>query len=52
MRVVVDADADAVGRMLREQLESGARVAGFVGEVESDRDALDEFVRDVVRDES
>jgi len=52
MNVEVGADADAVGRVLRESLDRGERAAGFVGDpdADADADALDEFRRDVIRD--
>ena len=51
-RIIVGPSAEITGRQVRRILDDGGRVAGFVGDFEADHDALDEFVRDVVRDES
>ena len=48
-RLIVAPDAEIVGEQVRRILDDGGRVAGFVGDFDADRDALDEFVRDVVR---
>ena len=50
-RIVVAPAAEIAGRQVRRILDDGGRVAGFVGDLETDHDALDEFVRDVVRDD-
>ena len=49
-RLIVAPDAEIVGRQVRSLLDEGIRVAGFVGDVDADRDALDEFLRDVRAD--
>ena len=46
-RLIVAPDAEIVGRQVRHILDEGIRVAGFVGDFAADRDALDEFLRDV-----
>ncbi len=51
VHVAVGPDADAVGRTVREQLDRGERAAAFVGDPDADRDALEEFLRDVIRDD-
>jgi hypothetical protein len=51
-RIVVAPTSEIVGRQVRQILDDGARVAGFVGDFDADRDSLDEFVADVVRDAS
>jgi hypothetical protein len=51
-RIIVAPSPEITGRQVRGILDDGGRVAGFVGDLEADHDALDEFVRDVVRDES
>jgi hypothetical protein len=51
VRVAVGQDAVAVGRTVREQLDRGERAAAFVGDPDADGDALEEFLRDVVRDD-
>jgi hypothetical protein len=50
MSTVIGPDAEAVGRDLRARLDRDARVAGFVGDPDADRAALEEFLRDVVGD--
>ena len=47
--MIVDSDAGVIGRALRERLDRDERAAAFVGDFDADREALDEFVRDVVR---
>jgi hypothetical protein len=48
-RIIVAPSAEIVGRQVRRILDDGGRAAGFVGDHQADHDALDEFVRDVVR---
>ena len=50
-RLIVAPAAEIVGRQVRVLLDEGCRVKGFVGDFDADRDALDEFVADVVRDD-
>ena len=47
--VVVGADADAVGSLVREVAATGARAAAFVGDLstEADADALSEMLAEV-----
>jgi hypothetical protein len=52
MKPFVGSDAGVIGRIVREQLDRGERAAAFVGDPDADSDALEEFVRDVIRDES
>jgi len=49
-RLIVATSAEIAGRQLRDVLDDGDRGMGFVGDFDADRDALDEFVRDVSRD--
>jgi hypothetical protein len=48
-RIIVASSAEIAGQQVRRILDDGDRVAGFVGDFNADRDALDEFVYDVVR---
>lgn len=47
VEVVVDTDAPRAGASVRDRLDAGERVAGFVGDPGDP--ALAEFVADVVR---
>jgi len=47
-RLIVAAAADIAGAQVRRILDDGGTVAGFVGDFDADRDALDEFFRDVL----
>ena len=49
-RLIVAPAAEIVGRQVRQILDNGGAVAGFVGDLENDEDALDQFVGDVARD--
>ena len=49
--VVVGTGADAVGRAVRELLDRGEATGAFVGDPDADAEALEEFRRDVIRDE-
>jgi hypothetical protein len=51
-RLIVAPAAEIVGRQVRALLDDGWRVLGFVGDPDADREALDEFLRDVHRPES
>jgi hypothetical protein len=51
VNVVVGADAVTVGRTVRDRLDRGEHTVAFVGDPDADREPLDQFVRDVVRDE-
>lgn len=48
-RLVAGRDAVAVGREARALLDSGARVAVFVGDADADGDVIAEFLAGVVR---
>ena len=52
MKVEVGPDAPTVGRAVRDRLDRGERSAAFVGDAEADAATLEEFVGDVIRDES
>jgi hypothetical protein len=49
-RLIVAPAAEIAGAQVRRILDDGGAVAGFVGDFDADRDVLDEFVADVVRD--
>jgi hypothetical protein len=49
-RIIVAPSAEIVGRQVRRILDDGRRVAGFVGDFDTDRDVVAEFVADVARD--
>ena len=53
-RLIIGPNGEFVGRQVMRILDEGGRVAGFVGDVDVDvdRHALDEFVRDVIRDDA
>jgi hypothetical protein len=48
-RLMVDRDARTVGRRVREALDAGQPVAGFVGDPGVDADAVREFTSAVIR---
>jgi hypothetical protein len=52
VNVIVGTEADAVGRTVRERLDRGDPVIAFVGDADADADALEEYVRDVIRVET
>jgi hypothetical protein len=54
-RLIVAPNAEIVGRWVRRILDDrilddDVRVAGFVGDLDADREVLDEFVGDAVRE--